>query len=230
MQKIGFDKLIDDRRPAPRPGCRSRRRCAGPSPSCKDAAHRSGSGSPSRSPSSRPRNIGRPFASRSTQLALVKFGAQHLHGGRAVHVLRALVRQATRTCRKMRDPYGGVGSIYVLAAFAAGAVSVDPQIALMTTSMVSSSSEERTHSQMRCDDARWRRRAKCAPAGARRSRLSANRRRSRRLPESNGLHPCFLARLVVVDSSGIPSRSQQRRYIRSSMSAQSWDSVPPAPG
>src|SRR6185295_13343797 len=27
-----------------------------------------------------------------------------------------------------------------------------------------------------------------------------------------------------------PRRSDQRRYIRSSISAQSWDSVPPAPG
>ena len=48
--------------------------------------------------------------------------------------------------------------------------------------------------------------------------------------ESDGLDAGALAFQPVGDHGWKPSRSAQRRYMRRSISAQSWLSVPPAPG
>ncbi len=81
----------------------------------------------------------------------------------------------------------------------------------------------------------WRARpgrtARCARGGARRPRPRGGRRRTRPgtmsvallMPASSPGWKSMISRLK-------PRRSAQRRYMRSSISAQSCDSVPPAPG
>ena len=101
------------------------RRCAWSFTICTAAARRSGSGCPSRSPSSRLRSWS-ALPCRFSHLQLVQPGAQDLHGHRAVLVLRALVLAGhDDPGRQMGDAHRGVGLVDVLPAGAAGAVGVD---------------------------------------------------------------------------------------------------------
>ena len=60
------------------------------------------------------------------QLELVELGAQHIHGLRAVAVLRAVVLAGGDDAgRQVGDAHGRIGPVDVLAARTRGAVGVD---------------------------------------------------------------------------------------------------------
>ena len=66
------------------------------------------------------------------QLGLVEARAQHVPGGGAVLVLRALLLAGDDDAgRDMGDAHGGIGRVDVLAAGARGAVGVDPAVGLL---------------------------------------------------------------------------------------------------
>ena len=160
---------------------------------------------------------------------------QHLHRRRAVLVLRALVlARHDDAGRQVRDADRRVGDVDVLAAGAARPVGVDAQVLVVDLDLdvVGHLGPDEDRGERRVPARGLSRTARCAPAGARRPRPSAGRRRTRRSPSTRRALDAGLVAGLVVDDLRVlkPRRSAQRRYMRSSISAQSCDSVPPAPG
>ena len=134
--------------------------------------------------------------------------------------------------RDVRDAHRRLGLVDVLAARAARAHDVDAQVLLVDLDLdglvdvrVDEDAGERGVAARVA-----RRTARCAPAGARPPRRAASRRPTRpSTPMVALLMPASSPGCRSSSSSLKPLRSAQRAYMRSSISAQSCDSVPPAP-
>jgi len=148
-------------------------------------------------------------------------------------VLRALVLALHHDAGgEVRDAHGGIRHIDVLAAGAGGAEGVDAQVVQLDIDL-----DLVVH--LRVDEHRSERgvppRVGVEGRDAHQP-VHADLRLQQAVSvvavdlEGDGLDARALALQASVTTVGKPSRSAQRRYMRRSISAQSWLSVPPAPG
>ena len=161
-------------------------------------------------------------------------GAQHLHRGVAVAVLRALVLARDDDAgRQVRDADRRIGDVDVLAAGAARAEGVDAEVLVGDLHLdvlghlrVDEDRGERGVAPRRLIERRDAHQPMHAGLGRHAARTRTRRSRVIVAP----LMPASSPGCRSTTSRLKPRRSNHRRYMRSSISAQSCDSVPPAPG
>ena len=167
------------------------------------------------------------------QFVFVEARAQNAHRLLAVLVLRALVLAGDHDPgRDVRDAHGRVGRVDVLAALAAGAIGVDADVVRLDIDLDAlvdfrrdKHAGERGMPALGLVEGRDAHQAVHADlAGQQTVGVFAVDAEGRRLDAR------LVARLIFVQRRRKPWRSAQRRYMRISISAQSCDSVPPAPG
>ena len=164
---------------------------------------------------------------------LVEPGPQHAHRHLAVAALAALVlARHDDPGRQVRDAHGRVGHVDVLAAGArsTGTCRRAGPCRRSRSRCPRRSRARRTPKRTTCGAAWPRRTARCARAGGRPSRSSGNRTRGRRRREaSRSSGPASSPSCRSISSTFQSRASANRMYMRRSISAQSCDSVPPAP-
>ena len=145
---------------------------------------------------------------------------------------RSFWQLATMPGGNVGDADGGVGGVDVLAAFAAGSVGIDAQIfgldddldAFVNFGRHVDAGERGVAALGLVEGGDADQAVDADFAGEQAEGVLAVD------GEGGGFDAGFFGGLVVVDFGRKPWRSAQRRYMRRSMSAQSCDSTPPAPG